>query len=304
MFFLFLGLVPFSLHIHLSTRKKGGTGLELMFKSIKEAIRFRTFLADNGLHDSFQEKRGHFIYSFQDLLTKKDHYLSAIVQYIRSIKRNEWLNQVLIRKYRFENEDERNEIMEIVTDMFNGEREELTSLVGVIAEKEIIGESVIDLLNFDGAVAFDSFLRFRLKNYFERVSGYLEVAIDEYKMEQDYQVFIQMLRDYLHKRNTKQNIVHLLLERPIHFFDEALREMPDEMILDILDPRLLSNHPVYVDSAVIAPLLSMAPKKIFLYTKDEDQPLVRTLANIFEERLTIFPCHYLYSLSEAYSERS
>ncbi len=285
-------------------RSKGGAGLELMFKSIKEAIRFKSFLATNGLQDSFQEKRGRFIYSFQPIDTNKDQYVSALIQYIQTVKRNEWLDQVLQKKYRYESENERHDIIEVVSEMFAGEREELTALAGVVKEETVIREAVVDLLDFKGTVAFDSFLRFRLKEYFKQVTTYLGIAIDEYKMEQDYQVFVQTLRDYLHDRVTRQSIVHLILDRPETFYNEALKEMKQEEIQGLLDPRLLSNHPVYVDSAVIAPLLSMAPNKILLYTKDEDQPLVRTLKNIFEERIAVFSTNYFYRLAQAYTKHS
>ncbi|MBO0992303.1 putative sporulation protein YtxC [Bacillus sp. SD088] len=278
--------------------------MELMFKSIKEAIRLKSFLATNGLQDSFQEKRGRFIYSFQSIDTNKDQYVSALIQYIQTVKRNEWLDQVLQKKYKYESENERHDMIEIVSEMFEGKRKELTALIGVVKEEALLRAAVVDLLDFKGAVAFDSFLRFRLREYFKQVTAYLGIAIDEYKMEQDYQVFVQTLRDYLHGRHTRQSIIHLILDRPETFYDQHLKKMKQEEIQGLLDPRLLSNHPVYVDSAVIAPLLSMAPNKVFLYTKDEDQPLVRTLKNIFEERMTIFSTNYFYDLSEAYTEHS
>lgn len=275
-----------------------------MFKSINEAIRFRMFLAQHGLNETIQEKRGHYIYVFQHLITKKDRYVEALIRYIQEKIRTEWVDQVLLTKYRYENEDERHKIIEIVNDMFNGERNELTCLLKNKNEDKILHEAILDLLNFQGSVRFDAFLKFRLKAYFEVVEQYLGIALDEYKMEQDYQIFIQMLRDYLQQRPTQINMIHLLLDYPVTFYDEKLHELTRNEIEQYLDPRLLSNHPVYVDSAVIAPLLSIAPKKIFLYTENEDQPLIRTLINIFEERLVIFPPNYLQTLLNSYSEHS
>ncbi len=70
-----------------------------------------------------------------------------------------------------------------------------------------------------------------------------------------------------------------------------------------MDRQLLANHPVYVDSAVIAPLLSIAPEKIFLYTNEEEEALVRTLRNIFEERIAVFPTSHLRTLKNAYADK-
>ncbi|MCJ8009899.1 putative sporulation protein YtxC [Lederbergia wuyishanensis] len=273
-----------------------------MFKSIQDAVRFKAFLSANGLQDSFTERQSQFIYSFHHLFVKKERYIQALIRFIQDVKRNEWVDNVLYETYKYEIEDERIEIITILNQMFTGERFELVSLVGKMDEEDLLHEAVVDLLNFNGSVLFDSFLRFRLKNYFESVTKYLNIAIDEYKMEQDYQMFVNMLRDYLKNRVSQKNIVHVLLEKPILFLNEKLQEMGKDEIKEIMDRRLLSNHPVYVDSSVIAPLLSMAPIKIFLYTDEEDQPLIRTLKNIFEERISILSTTHINTLINAYSD--
>lgn len=300
----FLGLVWTCPPYKCISAVKGGAGLELLFNSIKDTIRLKLFLSANGLQKSFTESRGQFIYTFNSGFAKRDQYRTALVQFIREVKRNQWINNTLQQTFKYENEDERSQIIDIATNMFRGERPELTALAGEINEENLIGEAVDDLLNYDGTVSFDSFLRFRLKKYYERVAAYVDVAIDEYKMEQDYQMFINMLRDYLQKRCPRKSIIHVSLDQEILFYDEHIQKLEKHDIMEMLDRRLLSNHPVYVDSAVIAPLLSMAPQKIFLYTNEEEQALVRTLRNIFEERIAIFPARYFHTLKKAYSEKT
>ncbi len=83
------------------------------------------------------------------------------------------------------------------------------------------------------------------------------------------------------------DILHLLFDEEITFYNEDFEEINEGELIRMIDRKLLVNHPVYVDSASIAPLLSLAPTTIFLYTKNPDEPLVRTIKNIFEERVTI-----------------
>jgi len=96
-----------------------------------------------------------------------------------------------------------------------------------------------------------------------------------------------MLRDFLINREPKMDVLHLLFDEEITFYNEQFVEMKRAELIRLIDRKLLVNHPVYVDSASIAPLLSLAPTTIFLYTKDPDEPIVRTIKNIFEERVTI-----------------
>lgn len=46
-----------------------------------------------------------------------------------------------------------------------------------------------------------------------------------------------------------------------------------------------STH--YIDPYSLGPLLAIAPKTIFLYTEDRELPIVRTILNIFEERVQL-----------------
>lgn len=273
--------------------------MDLVFTSIKDAIRLKFFLSANGLKERLEDSHGQFIYKFSADRKKRKRYVKALTYYIKDAKRNEWLDHVLKETYHYENEDERSNIVEITTQMFNGMRKDLTELAGEVNEKELICPAVEDLLNYGGAVSFDSFSRFRLKSYYEQVGKYLEVAIDEYKMEQEYQMFVNMLRDYLKNRGERKSVVHLYLDGLPRFYDEQVKRISDDELKQMLDQRLLANHPVYVDSAVIAPLLSMAPRKIYLYTSKEDQPLIRTLTNIFEERISLLSPEHLDALIKA-----
>lgn len=55
-----------------------------------------------------------------------------------------------------------------------------------------------------------SFQTFRLGNYYEQLREYVEAAIDEYKMEQEYQNFIQTLRDYVTSNTPRMEKVHIV----------------------------------------------------------------------------------------------
>ncbi|MBS4176078.1 putative sporulation protein YtxC [Lederbergia citrea] len=277
--------------------------MELIFSSIKDAIRLKFFLTANGLGETLMENQGQFMYRFSTDHAKNDRYVKALTYFIKEIKRNEWLNDKLLHTYHYENEDERSHIIDIATDMFAGVRKDLAELAGNINENQVIGLAVKDLLSFGGAVLFESFSRFRLKPYYEHVGKYLEIAIDEYKMEQEYQMFVNMLRDYLQNRTPRLSTVHIYLDKTAMFYDENVQEIAHHDLKELIDQRLLANHPIYVDSAVIAPLLSIAPEKIYLYTFEEEQALVRTLRNIFEERISILSPANLHELKKSYTNK-
>lgn len=62
-------------------------------------------------------------------------------------------------------------------------------------------------------------------------------------------------------------------------------------MVQYIDEELLKQNDVYIDTKVIAPLLSISPKKIYLYTKEQDHNMIITLRNVFQERVQLHGLH-------------
>jgi putative sporulation protein YtxC len=212
---------------------------------------------------------------------------NAFYEFITNIKREDWFRDILKNNYFYEDIEVQEQIIEIIYSILDGQREELSLFLKTSNEEPNIMAAIEYIFKDNISFSFDSLLKFRLRPYLRALEGYVEVAIDEYKMEQEYQMFVQMLREFLMNREPKMDVLHLLFDEEITFYNDQLVEMKRAELTRLIDRKLLVNHPVYVDSASIAPLLSLAPTTIYLYTKDPDEPLVRTIKNIFEERVTI-----------------
>jgi putative sporulation protein YtxC len=222
----------------------------------------------------------------------------AFYVFITEIKRNDWFKQILIENYFFHEPEEQNQIMEILYSILEGERKDLTIFLKEKNEEMRTKDAVKQIFLDHSSFSFDSFVKFRLRPYLLELESFVKVAIDEYKMEQEYQMFVYTLREFLFERDPKMEVLHLLLDEEITFYNEGLEEIKRGELSRMIDRKLLVNHPVYVDSASIAPLLSIAPTTIFLYTKDPEEALVRTIKNIFEERVSILPYHVIHETIE------
>ncbi|SDM25628.1 putative sporulation protein YtxC [Bacillus sp. OK048] len=264
---------------------------EIIFRSRMDAKRFYDHLLEGS---GYNPKN-------QDILLLEDRHIvrileskvgieevkEAFYQFIVKIKRDDWFRAILQEQYYFEDLEEQQHILEIIYSVLEGQRQDLAVLIKGNGDIPDIREAVEEIFQGEVSFSFDSFLKFRLRPYLKMLESYVEISIDEYKMEQEYQMFIQTLRDFLASRDSRMDTLYLLFDEEITFFDEKFNEIKRGELVRMIDRKLLFNHPVYVDSASIAPLLSIAPKSIFLYTKNSEEPLVRTIKNIFEERVTI-----------------
>ncbi|WP_079510000.1 sporulation protein YtxC [Mesobacillus jeotgali] len=211
----------------------------------------------------------------------------CVYEFILKVKREEWLRNILAESYFYTESEEQDQILDIIYSVMEGNRKDLAPFMEVDEEQGIIKNLINEILDERVSFSFDSFVMFRLKTYFEQLSKWVEVAIDEYKMEQEYQVFLHTLRSFLKDRKPQMPYLYLVIDENMAFFNQRFTEMKRSELFKTIDRRLLVNHPVYVDSGTIAPLLSIAPQIIYLYTDDAQQPLVRTIINLFEERVQI-----------------
>ncbi|KHF28789.1 YtxC-like family protein [Anoxybacillus sp. BCO1] len=105
-------------------------------------------------------------------------------------------------------------------------------------------------------------MTFRLKPYYDRLMHYVELAIDEYKLEQEYQSFVQLLREIVVSRQPQMSILHLVYENEtFQFFDDQFFHLSPQQLKQFIDRRLMVSQPMYIDTSVLAPLVSIAPEK-------------------------------------------
>lgn len=211
----------------------------------------------------------------------------SFCEFITRMKRDEWFKGILEESYYFSNTEEQSEIMDIIYSVLEGDRKELAPFMEGAGDDALVEKVVDEIFNEKISFSFDSLVMFRLKPFIDKLSKWVEIAIDEYKMEQEYQVFVHTLRDFLAGRKQRMSHLYLVVDDHVAFYNHHFVEMKRNELFKAIDRKLLVNHPVYVDSGTIAPLLSIAPGTIYLYTDDPQQPLVRTILNIFEERVKV-----------------
>jgi putative sporulation protein YtxC len=292
-------LVKSPIYIKYGNRGEGGIWLaEIVFQSKDDAEKFYHHLLKylkltNNHEEILLIEDRHILKIIEGKLTSAclKHVRKAFYEFVIVIKRDDWLKRILAENYYFQDPEEQRHIMEIVYSILEGERKDLEIFLEKTSEKQRIEEAIEQVFQDNIALSFDSFIKFRLRPYLLDLESYVKISIDEYKMEQEYQIFVQTLREFLQDRTPKMEALHLLLGEEIIFYNEGLEEIKRGELIKMIDRKLLFNHPVYVDSASIAPLVSIAPTTIFLYTKNREDALVRTITNIFEERVSIMPYH-------------
>lgn len=216
--------------------------------------------------------------------------IPVLLKYIIKIVEVRWMKEMIRNMFYFSDEEEQSQIMSIARSIIDGEKHEvpmLSQLNEHLPREKIIENALQDFLTASVSFSFESFLQFRLKEYRFRLVQYIEAAIDEYKLEQEYQNFVENLRRYVYTKEALMETIHLVYEEEFFFFDRNLNKISQEELKYLIDEKLIKVEDIDMDSLVIAPLISIAPKTIFLYTDFIDHGLVQTIQNIFLERVEV-----------------
>lgn len=276
---------------------KGGTNLiEIYFQDSLDARKLYASLQNHKMKSDFKDITITFNYNNLISISGKTHaddllkslLVSLLAEFILKIKEDQWLLAIIANFFYYDYEEQQ-QILSIAHSISDGDIKNIPGKQAIVSRHQLIEKILHQFLKVPISFSFESFVKFRLKQYHDTLFQFVEMAIDEYKLEQEYQSFIQTLRELLDNRQPKMSRLHLVHQGTLfRFFNDTFQEIGQEEMKQLLDRKLLKGQHIFIDSAVIAPLVSIAPDQINLYTNDVDHNLIQTILNLFQERVKLF----------------
>lgn len=269
--------------------------MKISFQNDSEALKLLNFVSVHPLGTEFQPyieflpQQGLHVHMTEHEADKWLILLSEVFHsFLLEEKMGLVLKQIIIGKFFYREQEEIDAIIEIASSIIEGERSDSKSTL-FSKEKQLIEEGLESILAGKVSFSFDSFTTFRLRSFQHTLEKYAVRAIDEYKLEQDYQNFIAMLRDCLNGQEAKLSRLHLVNHDGFQFYDPELNRLNRPTLNSMIERKLLTKNSLFLDTVILAPLLSIAPDRLFIYTDDKEEGLIQTMARIFEERATVLP---------------
>lgn len=195
--------------------------------------------------------------------------------------------EILKKTFRYTDEQEISEILLIMEEIITGKRTDIPQQPKD-QRKELLEEEFFIFLHETTSFTLTSFFRFRLKKYKQLLQSFLELAIDEYKMEQEYQSLIEEWRIYVQNRKTLCETIYLYEYKDgFQMFTDVFEEISFSKYSSLIDKKLYCYKELQQTPPLLASLLTLSPKKIILYTKQSDSLFIQTIQNIFQESVMI-----------------
>lgn len=213
----------------------------------------------------------------------KQFLIPVLIHFIISQKEYKWVRSILHTSFYYE-EDEIQQILPIAQSLLRGKRKSIPNQKRIRKSKHLLYAALVNYLQKSVRFNFESFVTFRLREYYKQLLYVSEIAIDEYKLENEYQNFIENLRQQIIKKESVIPYVHVVYNGKFVVYDEYMMPISYETLKGF--GQSISDFE-YLDRELIAPLTALAPQKIYLYTTTVDLAIIVTLQNIFQERVSI-----------------
>lgn len=212
----------------------------------------------------------------------------ALAQFICECKEPEIIRGIIDQEYPFLKESDivaiENEVLrqldtsawEYARILFSNRREKLAKQISLF------------LLEYP-SLCVEGFIHFRMKAYRRTLAKCVQDAVDDFLLDQEYQEFIQLLRYFISVQPSQISIAHVIYDHQGQV--QLVQDDGTPIQLDELDQSLLDilEHTFSDEDFLVSSLLSLAPERVILHTRDPEENVVRTLMQIFEGRM--FLCH-------------
>lgn len=110
-------------------------------------------------------------------------------------------------------------------------------------------------------------------------------AIDEIKQEEQYQQFIQSIRDYVANQTNNLHVLHVIQGKPFTFYrDDGYKYSVKDL------QNIIQKKPLYIvgldeSELNITPIIALLPAYIYLYGRDPADAKTIAVQNIFQDRV-------------------
>ncbi|MRH42898.1 putative sporulation protein YtxC [Aquibacillus halophilus] len=198
-----------------------------------------------------------------------------------------WVKQMVTNNYYYKNKEEIYRIIELAQSIISGSDFELNKVVKSKPRNTLF--NLFQTYTSENIVHYDSIVNFRFQSYRNELMDVIGLAIDEYKREEEYQSFIESLREYVSRKGTYYSTVHVIQGHNFRYYQSDGNPFSNSELIE-----MIKKEPLYIvgldeEELNLTPLLTMAPKEIIIYGNNPSEAKTLTIINIFQEKVKFKP---------------
>lgn len=217
-------------------------------------------------------------------ISVKETIVELFIDYLIDVWEPKWLAAILKNAFFYHEETERQDIITIAKSIFDGQKRDLPATDTLPSRREVLHNAIEALFMETDHFNIEALATFRLNAYFDCLNRYVEIAIDEYKLEQDYSFFIDKLRRIVRSYKPLRTTIYAVDQGTFQLYDETFKPINNIQSVRSFYP-LLKQWGIEAEPSILLTLVGLAPLKIHMFTDRREDSMIQTLQKVFEERV-------------------
>jgi len=136
------------------------------------------------------------------------------------------------------------------------------------------------------SVVLDGFVNFRLQDYLKELDSVVDICVNKFIIDREYNEFITLLRTYIQTSPSNSETVHLIYKNENSILLDDNRNTI-KFNNDLINKKYLSDISFSSNDFALNSLLSLLPKKLYVHIIDKEDDFINTLKLIFNNRVFI-----------------
>ena len=153
----------------------------------------------------------------------------------------------------------------------------------------LIKQCILKFISENSYLNLTGFIQFRLIEYKKLLSELIEKVINDFKIQNEYNEFIAMLKFFVDTQKNRISKLHIIFEKNGEYtiLNEHNNNITTECFKDFLNDS--QNNSLSNEDLLISSLITLAPKKIIIHLADEhyNKKILSTIEHIFTNKVVI-----------------
>jgi len=213
----------------------------------------------------------------------------TLTEYIIEQEEENILKMILMHDYLLLNKVERLHIFTEACKLINENENDFIKTLILLKRRFLIKQNILEYLNDNIRLDVNGFVAFRLAPYKKMLSELIQKVIEDFKVQQEYKEFINMLKFFVETQKNRSNKIHIIFEKNGEYtlFDENNIDITEKCFSEFSETKEQNN--LNNEDVLISSLITLAPKKVFLHfeTENFNKKIVHTIEQIFENKVFV-----------------
>lgn len=237
----------------------------------------------------FDELAGKDYTAFKiDFIQKKQESMEELAGIIADIVieylEKKFVNNIIRNRYQEFTLAEQNIIQEMTVEYLKNLLEKNKGQGNILSKEEIV-KKILNYFHQSESLNLEGFVRFRLKDIINELEMAIELSVDDFIIQKEYNEFIDLLRYFVELQEPRIDLVNVVRRNNGSF--QIMDEKKEVIISEYLEGYLaeIFKDDVEYEDLLVSALINLAPRKIVLHFHDEEA--VETVRKIFGRKVEL-----------------